>query len=148
MSRTTWLALLLAASHLLTVIVTCPASQHTPLDAVAAAPVGPVSHSLPSEGGDEMHAKHHRAEHDSSGHDTGKEAPPCHAPSSALKAPCPCGCDGSAPVARSGLFGVGDMMLVEEAELSADGRPLHSAARVLLLPIARPLQIDHIPIFA
>ena len=146
MSRTAWLALLLAASHLLTAIVTCPTSQRTALDAAAAAPVGPVSHSLPGQESGEMHAQH-RGEH-WAGEESGDEAPPCHAPTSALKAPCPCGCDGGAPVARSGLFGVGEMILVEEDDLSGKGLPLRSAARALALPASRPSPIDHVPILA
>jgi hypothetical protein len=143
MSRTAWLALLLAASHLLTAIVTCPTSRRTPLDAAAAAPVGSVSHSLPGQGGDEMHAHHH-----GEGHAAEDEVPPCHAPSSALKAPCPCGCDGSAPVARAGFFGLGEMILVEESEPWNEGLPLRGGARTPSLSGASPSPIDHVPIFA
>jgi hypothetical protein len=142
MSRTSWLALLLAASHLLTVIVTCPTAQRTPLDAALSPPVGPVSHSLPDQGASEIHAQHH--DHQAGG----EEAPPCHGPTSALKAPCPCGCDGGAPVARSGLFGVGEMILVEASDLCNEGLPAQSASGELPLPIANPSDIDHVPIFA
>lgn len=150
MSRTAWLALFVAASHLLTVIVTCPASQRTPVDAAAAPPVGPVSHALPAQDGSEMHAHRGTGHHVSEavGEESGDALPPCHAPASSLKAPCPCGCDGGAPVARSGLFGVGEMILAEVDDLASEGLPARRAARVLPLPTARPSPIDHVPIFA
>lgn len=146
MSRTAWLALFLAASHLLTAIVTCSSSQRTALDVAAPARVAPVSHSLPSQddgrAGDAIHARHH------AGEEGGDEVPPCHAPALALKAPCPCGCDGGAPVARSGLFGFGEMLLAWQEDPGDEGRPLPIAARPLPLPASPPSPVEHVPIFA
>ena len=143
MSRNAWLALLLATSHLFTVLVTCPTLQPTPLAAAVTPPSSPVSHALPDrEGAAEMHA-HHDGSHAGE-----KDLPPCHAPALSLKAPCPCGCAGGVPTARAGLFGAGEMALVAALPSFGEGLPLRGGAPAPSTAIARPSPIDHVPISA